>query len=268
MGAPERRAARGRLWLLLAAAPVLFFLLLPSLVIVPMALTRGQLLQFPPEWISIRPFQDYLRDPGWMASTWLSARIALLATAVAAVCGTMAAIALHGRRFPGRSLVTGLIMAPIVVPLVVLALGHYLVFARLHLLGSPLAIGLAHGLLATPYVFISVQTSLATHLDPALIRSARSLGARFFSVLRHVYWPAVRPGVAAGSLLGFAVSFDEVVIALFLQGPQTVTLPVRMFTAIQFELTPKIAAAASVFIALALLGLLLQALGRRREART
>jgi len=267
MGAPERRAARGRLVLLIASAPVLLFLLLPSLIIVPMALTRGQLLQFPPEWISIKPFRDYLQDPNWMASTLLSAQVALLATAIAAVCGTAAAIGLHGRHFRGRGLVTGLIMSPIVVPVVVLALGHYLVFARLHLLGSALAIALAHGLLTTPYVFISVQTSLATQLDPALVRSARSLGARFGSVLRHVYWPAVRPGVAAGSLLAFAVSFDEVVLALFLQGPQTVTLPVRMFTAIQFELTPKIAAAASVFIALAVLGLLAQALGRRREAR-
>lgn len=262
----ERAAARSRAALLLAASPVLLFLVLPSLVIVPMALTRGQMLQFPPEWISVHAFTDYLDDPNWIASTLLSARIAVLAAAIGALCGSTAAVALHGRRFPGRSLVIGLIMAPIVVPLVVLALGDYLLFARLRLIGSWIGIALAHGLLATPYVFISVQTSLTAGLDPALVRSARSLGARPFSVLRHVYWPSVRPGVIAGAVIGFAVSFDEVVTALFLQGPNTVTLPVRMFTSIQYELTPKIAAAASLFLGLALLALLLQALTARGKA--
>lgn len=264
MTEPERGTRRGRALLLAAAAPVLVFLLLPSLIIVPMALTRGQLIQFPPEWISIRSFGDYLGDRNWRASTLLSVQVALIATAVGAVVGATAALALHGRRFPGRGLLVGLIMAPIVVPVVILALGQYLVFAQAQLLGSPLSLGLAHGLLVTPYVFLSAETSLAANLDPALVRSARSLGAGFGAVLRHVHWPAIRPGVAAGSLLGFAVSFDEVVIALFLQGPDGVTLPVQMFTAIQFELTPKIAAAASVFIGLAVLGLVVQALGRRR----
>ena len=254
------RHRRARIVLLLATAPVLLFLVLPSLIIVPMALTRGQMIQFPPEWISVHAFADYLGDPGWMASTLLSLRIALLAVVVGAVCGSSAAVALHGRRFTGRSVLVGIIMAPIVIPVVVLALGDYLLFAPLRLIGSPVAIGLAHGLLATPYVFISVQTSLTAGLDPVLVRSARSLGARPFSVLRHVYWPAVRPGVAAGSLLGFSVSFDEVVTASFLQGPGVITLPVHMFTSIQYELTPTIAAAASVFLGLALAALLLQAL--------
>jgi ABC-type spermidine/putrescine transport system permease subunit II len=86
-------------------------------------------------------------------------------------------------------------------------------------------------------------------------------------VLYHVYWPAIRPGVLAGSMLGFAVSFDEVVLALFLQGPNSITLPVRTFTAIQFELTPKIAASASLFIALALVALALQALAARKTGQ-
>ena len=266
MAQPERGTPRSRALLLLAASPVLLFLLLPSLVIVPMALTRGQMIQFPPEWISVHAFADYLGDREWIGSTLLSARVALLAVVLGVLCGTTAAIGLHGRRFPGRGLVVGLIMAPIVVPLVVLALGDYLLFARLRLIGSPVAIGLAHGLLATPYVFISVQTSLVSSLDPALVRSARSLGARPLAVLHHVYWPAVRPGVAAGAVLGFAVSFDEVVTALFLQGPGSITLPVRMFTSIQYELTPKIAAAASVFLGLGLFALMLQALIGRGKA--
>lgn len=266
MDQPERGTRTSRAVLLLAASPVLLFLLLPSLVIVPMALTRGQMLQFPPQWISVHAFADYLDDPNWVASTLLSVRIALLATFIGVLCGSTAAIALHRQRFFGRNVLVGLIMAPIVVPLVVLALGDYLLFAPLRLIGSWIAIGFAHGLLATPYVFISVQTSLVASLDPALVRSARSLGASPLSVLRHVYWPCIRPGVASGAVIGFAVSFDEVVTALFLQGPDAVTLPVRMFTSIQYELTPKIAATASLFLGLALLALALQALTGRGRA--
>ncbi|MEJ1978262.1 MAG: ABC transporter permease subunit [Acetobacteraceae bacterium] len=144
-----------------------------------------------------------------------------------------------------------------------LALGDYLLFAPLQLVGNWMAIGAVHGLLVTPYIFISVQTSLTAGLNPAQIRSARSLGAGRASVLRHVYWPAIRPGVLGGSILAFAVSFDEVVISLFLQGPTTVTLPVRMYTALQYDLTPKIAAAASLFIGLAMLLLLSRALTTR-----
>jgi putative spermidine/putrescine transport system permease protein len=251
--------------LLVACAPVLLFLVLPSLIIVPMALTRGQMIQFPPIWISVHAFADYLDDPQWMRSTAISFEVAALAVIVGGVTGSLAAVALHGRRFRGRGLVAGIILAPIVVPLVVLALGDYLLLAQLHMIGGWATIGLVHGMLVTPYIFLSVQTSLAAELDPALIRSARSCGAGAASVMRHVYWPAIRPGLLAGSVLGFAVSFDEVVIALFLQGPNATTLPVRMFTSIQYELTPKIAASASLFLALALLALVLQALAARRK---
>ncbi len=263
MPTAETRARRTRLALLAACAPVLAFLLLPSLIIVPMALTRGNLIQFPPDWISVHAFADYANDKLWRASTLLSFQVAAVAVLVACVAGVTAAIALHGRRFRGRGLIAGVIMAPIVAPLVVLALGEYLVFAPVGMVGSWIGIGLVHGLLATPYMFISVQTSLVAELNPALVRSARSMGAGALSVGRHVVWPAIWPGVLAGAVLGFAVSFDEVVVALFLQGAGSVTLPVRMYAAVQYELTPKLAAAASVFLGFGVLALLLQAATRR-----
>jgi putative spermidine/putrescine transport system permease protein len=251
--------------LLLASAPILAFLLLPSLVIVPMALTAGKLIQFPPAGLSLHNFADYLTDPDWVASTLLSLKVALSAVLVGGVAGSTAAIALHGRRFRGRSVITAIILMPIVVPVILLALGDYLLLAPLGLVGNWLALALGHSILVTPYVFIAVQTSLTVELSPALTRSARSLGAGALSVFRHVYWPAIRLGVLAGGMLGFAVSFDEVVIALFLQGPTTVTLPVRMYTSIQYELSPKIAASASVFLGLALLILVVQGIARRRQ---
>jgi putative spermidine/putrescine transport system permease protein len=258
--------ARPKALLMLATAPIVVFLLLPTLIVIPMALTKGQLIQFPPVWISIHAFTDYLSDPQWMRSTQVSAQVSALAVLIGGATGTCAALALHGRGFRGKGVITALILAPIVIPLIVLALGSYLVFAPLRLVGTWPGIALVHALLVTPYVFISVQTSLTAELNPALVRSARSLGAGRISVFRHVVWPAIRPGVLSGCVMGFAVSFDEVVVALFLQGPDTVTLPVRMFTAIQFELTPKIAASASLFILLATLALLSQSMlvrGRR-----
>jgi ABC-type spermidine/putrescine transport system permease subunit II len=256
----------GTVLLSLACVPVSVFLLLPSLIIIPMALTKGQLIQFPPEWISVHAFTDYLNDAQWMQSTALSFEVSALAVIVAAVAGSAAAVALHGTRFIGKGVVTAIILLPIVVPVIVLALGEYLLLAPLRLVGNWAAIAVVHAMLITPYVFISVQTSLTTALNPALIRSARSLGAGRFNVFRHVYWPAIRPGVLSGAVMGFAVSFDEVVAALFLQGPETVTLPVRMFTAIQFELTPKIAASASLFVLLATFLLIAQTLLARRGA--
>ena len=253
---------RGML-LFAACAPILVLLVLPSLIIVPMALTRGDLIQFPPIWISLHSFTDYLGNPDWVASTVLSFKIAALAVAIGGFAGGAAAIAMHGRRFPGRNLTTSLILSPIVVPVIVLALGDYLLLAPLQLIGSWIAIAVLHAMLVTPYVFISVQTSLTVGLSTILVRSARSLGAGRIAVLRFVYWPAIRPGLLAGGMLGFAVSFDEVVLSFFMQGATTVTLPVRMFTAIEYDLTPKIAASASLFIALAVLGLIVQTLSAR-----
>ena len=112
------------------------------------------------------------------------------------------------------------------------------------------------------YGFIKMLAKLRATVDPThwMVVWDGGLSAGRLAVFRHVYWPAIRPGVFSGAILGFAVSFDEVVIALFLQGPNTITLPVRMFSAIQFELTPKVAASASLFILLATLALIAQSL--------
>jgi putative spermidine/putrescine transport system permease protein len=247
----------GKSPVVLAALPIGIYLLLPTLVVVPMALTRSQLIQFPPEWISVHAFVDYFSDSRWIESTITSFKVALLAMAIACAVGVATSIALHGKPFPGKGAIVGVMLSPIVVPLVVLALADYVFFAHLQLVGNWLAIGLAHSLLVTPYVFVTVQASLAG-LNPALIRSARSLGAGSISVFRYVYWPAAKPGILAGAIFAFAVSFDEVVIALFLQGPDATTLPVRMFTSIQYDLTPKIAAIATLLVGVAVIALAAQ----------
>jgi putative spermidine/putrescine transport system permease protein len=269
-GPPRRRPPSGAVLLLIGACPILIFLIAPTLIVTPMALTRSDIIQFPPVWISIHAFGDYLGDAEWMADTWVSLKIAALATAIACLVGASTALALHAMRGPVKAGISSFVMLPMMAPVIVLALGDYLTFSKVGLVGNWPMIGLAHSLMGVPYVVLSVQTSLAG-LNAALIRSARSLGAKDLAVLFHVYWPAIRPGVLAGAIFAFYGSFDEVILSLFLQGPGVTTLPVQMFTSIQYELTPKIAAVSSllVFLAAATLvgqGLLRLAAGRAQPA--
>lgn len=261
--------SRGVLFPVLCALPVFAFLILPTALIIPMAFTSRRYLEFPPSGFSTKPFEDFAGDAAWTSAALTSLKVAGIAVGLACLAGATAAIALHGSKFRGKGIVVGLIIAPLVVPLVVLGLADFQFLARYQLVGSVLGIGLAHSVIAAPYAYLTVDASL-TGLDPALIRSARSLGARNMAVFRHVYLPVIRPGLLAGAMFAFAVSFDEAVIALFLQGPDAITLPVKMFTAIQFELSPKIAAVASLLVGMATLVLLLQVvvLLRRRSRPT
>ena len=249
--------------------PIFLYLLLPTLVVVPMALTPKPLLEFPPSGLSLRPFRDLFHDAAWMSAGVVSIKVALLAASIACVVATMAALALHSARVAGKAIIQGIILVPIVAPLIVLALADYEFLINFHLTGTWVGIGLSHSVLATPYFFVTLQASLAG-LDPALVRSARSLGAGNMSIFWHVHLPALLPGLAAGALFAFIASFDETVIALFQQGPQATTLPVKMFTDIQYELSPKIAAVASLLVGLATLVFLTQTailLGRRSQAQ-
>ena len=260
------RRPSGASLLLIGSAPLLVFLLAPTLIVTPMALTKGNIIQFPPVWISAHAFTDYLGDPEWMADTLISLKIAVLATLVACAVGTCTALALFHLRGPVRGVVSSMVMLPMMAPVIVLALGDYLALSRVGLAGSWPMIALAHSLLGAPYVVLSVQTSLSG-LNQALVRSARSLGAGDAAVLRHVYWPAIRPGLLAGAVFAFYGSFDEVILSLFLQGPGVVTLPVQMFTSIQYELTPKIAAVSSLLVFFAAAVLIGQALLTRTSGR-
>jgi putative spermidine/putrescine transport system permease protein len=142
-------------------------------------------------------------------------------------------------------------MLPLAVPLIVLAFADYNLYNRLGLVGKWIAISIAHGILATPYAFVLVRASL-NNLDPALTRAARSLGANGFVTALHVYWPAMRQGMVGAAVVTFALSFDEVVISYFLQGPDSVTVPVKMFADIRYGLSPDIAAMAVIVVAIAL----------------
>lgn len=240
----------------LVVLPVFVFLLVPTAAVVLMAFTPRGYVEFPPSGFSTRHLTAFFSDRRWIDAIADSLQVAALAVAIAVVTGTAAAIALGNRAFRGKGALLGFLLAPVAAPVVALALAHYLLFSRYGLQGSVLAIGLAHGLLTTPFVFLTVAASLAG-LDPAVVAAARSLGAKWTSVFRHAYLPVVAPGVLGGALLAFAVSLDEPVIAFFLQGVDATTLPVKMFSEIRYALTPTIAVASALVVSVAVLFMIL-----------
>ncbi|MES4888625.1 ABC transporter permease [Streptomyces sp. NPDC096012] len=252
---------------LLTAVPVFVFLVVPTLIVVPMAFNQSRYITFPPDHVSLDAVTGFLADPAWTSAVAASLQAAGIAVALAVLLGGTAAVALHGRNFRGRAAVTGVILAPMIVPAIVLALAFYQFFTSAGMVGTILPIGLAHAVIATPYAFLTVRASLSG-LNPALVRSARSLGAGWPSVGRFVYLPVIRPGLIAGALFAFSVSIDETVIALFLQSPAATTLPVKMFTDIQYNLTPKIAVSSAMLVTVATLGLLVQVLFTLRRRST
>lgn len=253
----------------LLSFPVFLFLVVPTAIVVPVALNDTRYITFPPEGTSFAAVVGFFADTAWTSAMTASLQSAAIAVVIAVVLGATAAIGLHGRKFRGQSAVVGFILAPMIVPTVVLALAFYQFFISIGMVGSIIPIGLAHAVIATPYVYLTTRASLAG-LNPALVRSAQSLGAGSLSVLRHVHMPVILPGLISGALFAFSVSIDETVMSLFMQSPAATTLPVKMFTDIQFNLTPKIAVSSALLVTAATLGLLLQVmfvLRRRSTAR-
>ncbi len=261
---PVGPLARVLLWLW--AGLVLAFLVLPLFVIVPLSFNAGGFLTFPmPGW-SLRWYAELWASELWWQALRNSLYVGLVATVLATVLGTLAAIGLSLADFPGRTALTGLLLSPMVVPLVIVAAGVYFFYLRLGLVNSLEGLALAHAALGAPFPLVTVSATLAG-FDRNLIRAAQSLGAPPWVVLRRVLLPLVAPGVISGALFAFVTSFDELVVALFLTGPGQRTLPRQMFDGIRENLSPTILAVATVLVVLAVLLLLTAELLRRRAAR-
>lgn len=261
---PTSRAGQLALWLV--AALVLAFLILPLVVIVPLSLTSGTLLTFPLPGLSFRWYADFFHSGPWMASLKNSLIVGVIATIVATVLGTLAAIGLDRAQFRGKSLLMALLISPMIVPLVILAAGAYFFLLQLGLTNTLLGLALVHAALGAPFVLITVSATLAG-FDQRLARAAASLGCPPTTIFFKIILPLIAPGVISGALFAFITSFDEVVIALFLTGPQQRTLPRQMFDGLRDNLSPTILAAATLLIIVAVLLLATAELLRRRSLR-
>lgn len=231
----------------LACGAVLGFLLLPIVVIIPLSFSDSSFLAYPIANWSLRWYQELFSSNDWARACRNSFIVAPLATLVATSLGTLAAVGLARIQFRGKGFITGLLIAPMVVPIVVVGVSAYLFFARIGLSDTYLGLVLVHAALGAPFVVTTVMATLQ-NFNQNLVKASLSLGAGPVQTFFRITLPVIAPGVISGALFAFATSFDEVVVTLFLAGPEQTTLPRQMFTGIRENISPTIAAVATLLI--------------------
>jgi putative spermidine/putrescine transport system permease protein len=296
MSPPPYAGPLERLWhyaFLALCTLVFLFLILPILIIIPLSFnaqpfftfTAG-MLALEADAFSLRWYRDILvtgmaapsaefgRD--WLADMWTNAQwirslrnsffIGLCSTALATVLGTIAALGLARSEMPYRTAIMSLLISPMIVPLVITAASMFFFFSSLNLTQTYTGIILAHTVLGTPFVIITVTATLAG-FDKTLIRAGQSLGANPRVVFFKIILPLILPGVIAGALFAFITSFDEVVAVLFLAGPEQRTIPRQMWSGIREQISPTILAVATVLVLVSIALLTTVELLRRRTER-
>ncbi len=239
-----------RVWYFLLralAVLTLLYLVLPVLAIVPLSFSSSTFLVYPiPGW-SLRWYEHLIASDEWRLAAKNSFIVAPSATALATVLGTLAALGLAKANFRGKAIVMAVLISPMIVPVIVVGVGMYLFFAPLGLASTYVGLILAHAALGVPFVVTTVGATLQS-FDGNLVRASLSLGANPTRTFFRITLPVIAPGVISGALFAFATSFDEVVVTLFLAGADQTTLPRQMFTGIRENITPTIAALATILI--------------------
>ncbi|WP_090535336.1 ABC transporter permease [Paraburkholderia sartisoli] len=229
------------------AVLTLLYLILPVLAIVPLSFSSSTFLVYPiPGW-SLRWYQNLIASDEWRMAAKNSFIVAPSATVLATVLGTVAAIGLTKANFRGKALLMAILISPMIVPVVVVGVGMYLFFAPLGLANTYIGLIMAHASLGVPFVVTTVVATLQG-FNYNLVRASLSLGANPVKTFFRITLPVIAPGVISGALFAFATSFDEVVVTLFLAGADQTTLPRQMFTGIRENISPTIAALATILI--------------------
>jgi putative spermidine/putrescine transport system permease protein len=229
------------------AVLTLLYLIMPVLAIVPLSFSSSTFLVYPiPGW-SLRWYQNLIASDEWRMAAKNSFIVAPSATVLATVLGTVAAIGLTKANFRGKALLMAILISPMIVPVVVVGVGMYLFFAPLGLANTYIGLIMAHASLGVPFVVTTVVATLQG-FNYNLVRASLSLGANPVRTFFRITLPVIAPGVISGALFAFATSFDEVVVTLFLAGADQTTLPRQMFTGIRENISPTIAALATILI--------------------
>jgi mannopine transport system permease protein len=251
------------------AYAVVVFLLLPTVLVAPMSVSPERFLEFPPSGFSLRWYAAYFNDRDWIAATLFSAQAGAIAAAGATVVGTMAALALVRGRVRGKSVVELLIVGPVVVPHIALAVAMFLVFEQLRLTGTLIGFAMAHTVLALPFAIFTVLAGLY-RFDPDLEMAALSCGAGRVRTFWHVTLPMILPSVVSAALFAFIISFDEAVVSFFISDLDRKTLPRKMFEDIDYDISPVLAAVATMLtlltVAVLVLGHAFKRVADRRAA--
>lgn len=256
---------RNRLWLYVLSALVLAFLIVPTLIVIPMSFSASQYLEFPPRQWSLRWYENYFGSNAWMAATATSFKAGFLTTLVATPLGTLAAYGLFASRLRWARAIHALLITPIIVPVILVAIAVFYVYVQLKLVNTLTGIVLAHAMLALPLVIMIVTAALKSY-DMNQEMAARSLGASRPKAFLTVTLPQIRFAVITSALLSFLTSFDEVILAMFVSGGANSTLTRNMFNALRDQIDPTIAAISTLMILVTTLLLAIaQTFGRRKD---
>jgi putative spermidine/putrescine transport system permease protein len=254
-----------RLWLYTVTTLILLFLVLPTLIVIPMSFSSAISLAFPPPGWSMRWYESFFGQEKWLISAWVSLRAAVGTMVVATVVGTAAAYSLHVGSFTLRGTIYSTLIAPLAIPSILLAIGMFFVYASAGLLNSTLGLIIAHTLVAIPFVLITMAAGFKTY-DLSQEMVARSLGASRIRAFLTVTLPQVRFSVISAALLAFIVSFDEVVVSVFISGGEASTLTKVMFSTLRDDVDPTIAAVSTLMLVIATVPpLVLQLLANRKR---
>jgi putative spermidine/putrescine transport system permease protein len=245
---------------------VLLFLIAPILIIMPLSFNAEPYFSYPMPGLSLRWYEDFFGNDRWQSALRMSVVVAFFTTILATTLGTVASLGLSRANFPGRAAVLSVLISPMIVPVIITAVGMYFFYDRVGLTNSVAGLVLAHTALATPFVVITVTATLSG-FDQTLVRAGASLGADPMRVFFKIILPLILPGVISGALFAFVTSFDEVVVVLFIASPEQRTLPKQMFSGIREMISPTITAAASFLIVISVFLLTSVELLRRRSER-
>ena len=254
---PRPRRSGWRVLLYVYSALVFAFLMLPLFIVFPISFSSASYLQFPPPGWSLRWYAAYVNDPVWLDATFRSVKIAVCATVLATLLGTLLAFSIVRGSYPGKELVNQITAMPLIVPTIIYSVAVYGLFGTLRLIGDWRGIVLGHTVHAIPYVVVIMIAALRT-FDFSLEQAAMGLGASRMRAIWRVTLPQIRPALISAVFLAFISSFDELVIAMFLGGAN-MTLPKKMFDNIVNAIDPTIAAVSVLQILVVSLALILSA---------
>jgi putative spermidine/putrescine transport system permease protein len=296
MHLPPYATLTERIWhyaFLMICGLVLVFLVAPILVIIPLSFntepyfsfTKG-MLTLDPAAYSLKWYWDILDNgtsgrfaPGtwaWFGDVWNNAQwiramrnsffIGIISTLIATVLGTLAAVGLSSRHMPFRTVITGLLISPMIVPVIITATGAFFFLAKTGLVKTYTGIILVHAMLGIPFVIITVTAALS-NFDNRMIQAAQSLGAPWYTTFRKVIMPLILPGMVSGALFAFVTSFDEVVAVLFIADIEQRTIPRQMWSGIREQISPTILAVATILVCISVALLSTIEILRRRAER-
>lgn len=226
---------------------VYLFLLAPIIVIVIISFSDGKYLVFPPTGFSLRWYRQFFSEPGFVRALRTSLALGSITAAVSSVMGILASIALVKYRFRGRDFLNTFFLSPLTFPSIVLAIAMAVFYAKAGMSGSFASLVFAHVVVTVPYVIRTVSATLYG-FDNVLLEAAANLGANPWQAFYRVMLPLIKAGVIAGAIFAFIISFDELVVTLFVAGPRMTTLPVKIFNYIEYTSDPTIAAISAIIV--------------------